>query len=258
MTTGRTLVKWLRMYVDGYDLSGYGRSVGPLSWSFDDVDMTAPMSDAAKGYLPSSIHISPGTYNGVLQSTTDSGVEISRIQSTGTSRDIMIPVGIRAAPAAGDPVFCCKSTHNGFQVVEDGGAMTVNGIFGEWDVSDLVTYPVPWGLLQEPYTTDTITTTGAALTYPGGIATAGGYMAYQIFAGGTGTWTIKITDCSSAGGSYADVEGLTVTVDASVPAAGIVQTTATTTAIDVYTKSVATEDVAGTLIFALALVRGIV
>jgi hypothetical protein len=255
MATGRTLEKWIRVYCDGYDLSGMGRTIGPLAWLFDDVDLTAPMSDAAKGSLPNLCNISPGTYNGVLQSTTDSGTEISKIQGAGVGRDIMIPCGIRAEPAAGDQVFCCKATHSGFGVVESGGAMTISGTFGAWDVSDLPSYPIPWGQLITAKST--ITGTGNQTGVNTGQDTArGGYMMYQVFTGTSGTWTLHLED-SPDNISYTDVEGLTVTVAAaSIPCAGIIQTTAITTQIEGYVRLVATEDVAGSIVLAVALVRG--
>ena len=52
MATGRTLQKWVRAYIDGYDMSGYSRSAGVLGWNYNEADLTCQMSDAAMGYLP--------------------------------------------------------------------------------------------------------------------------------------------------------------------------------------------------------------
>ena len=49
--TGRTLFKHSRVYIHGYDVSGYTRAYGPLDWTFDEVDLTA-LTDSVKGYLP--------------------------------------------------------------------------------------------------------------------------------------------------------------------------------------------------------------
>jgi hypothetical protein len=191
-------------------------------------------------------------FNGVLQATIDSGMELSAIQTAGVQRDIMIPIGIRAAPAAGDPCYCCKATHSGFTVMEDGGAMMVNATFGSWDASDTVIYPIPWGQIIVAKSTITVTTTSAAVL---GTSCTGGYMMYQVFSGSSGRWTIKLQD-SVDDNVYADIEGLTVMIaDASSPTAGIVQTTATTNTVDNYIKCVMTEDSAGTIILAVALVR---
>ncbi len=223
MATGRSLLKWLRVYCDGYDLSGMGRTIGPLACTFDSADLTAQMSDTVKGYLPNLCSISPGTYNGVLKSTTDSGVEVSRIQSAGTSRVLMIPWGIRGEPAAGDPVFACKSSHNGFQIAEDGGAVVINGVFGEWAASGAIGMQNPWGQLLIPNSSlATTTTSSSARDYTQASTLHGGFLVYQILTGSTGGWTIHVED-STNDSVWADVEGATVTIaDVSTPQAGIV------------------------------------
>ena len=66
MSVGRTKHKWERVYVDGYDLSGYGRTIGPLSWAYDEADLTAHMSDTVKGYLPNNANVNLGTFNAQL------------------------------------------------------------------------------------------------------------------------------------------------------------------------------------------------
>jgi hypothetical protein len=254
---GRSLSRWVRVFVDGYNLSGYGRSIGPLAVAFDTADLTAQMSDTVKGYLFGAPSITPGTFNGVMQSTTDSGTEISKIQTAGVSRDILVAIGDRAAPVAGNPAFVCKSTHSGFQVVEDGGAIAVNADFGEWDASDIPNYSSPWGImLTAEYDSFDETLSGSVINT--GLDTSlGGFFMYQVLPGGSGRWVVKVMDDPDGGSGYADVEGLTVTIsDASVPQAGIIQTTAITTQIEPYVKLFCTEDAAGTLILAAALVRG--
>ena len=231
MATGRTLEKWARVYVDGYDLSGYGRSIGPLLWEFDTADLTAPMSDAVKGVLPNHCNISPGVFNGVMQSTTDSGVEVSRIQTAGVTRDIMIPIGIRAAPAAGDPVYVCKASHGGLHVVEDAGAMAINATFGGWDVSDLPSYTSPWGVLVHALGAETAANTGDGVNN-GWTTTTGGMFAYQVTSVTREEATnmvIKLQSCASADGDFADVTGATVTIETTDVTAGIIQVASSVT-----------------------------
>lgn len=259
MATGRTLPKFARIYIDGYDLSGYSRDIGPLLWEFDAADLTAQMNDAAKGYLPNLCNISPGTLNGVLQSTTDSGIEISEIQTAGTTRDIMIPVGIRAAPAIGDPVFCCKSSHNGFHVVENGGAMTITTEFGAWDASDPTAYPVPWGVLLHANggyitavnssTTDTVDN--------GAQTTKGGYLAYQI-TGRDATGSLSVQhSATNVNGDFVDLGGCVVTLGAgAINLAGIQQTTLPTTTVERFIRWQITISTGIYYTFALAFVRG--
>ena len=51
MTAGKThLMRWMRLYAGGYDLSGDARTFGTLLNNYVDVDLTG-WSDAAKNYL---------------------------------------------------------------------------------------------------------------------------------------------------------------------------------------------------------------
>jgi hypothetical protein len=255
--TGRTLSRFERVYVDGYDLSGYGRSIGPLGVEFAVIDLTAPMSDAMKGYLLGMPSITVGTFNGVMQSSTDVGTEISVIQSAGSAHDIMVAIGDRAAPAIGVPVFCAKSAHSGFHVVEEGGAITVTAEFADVDASDIGDYNDPWGVLLHTKlaTTAANTGTGDSVLSPRGTTSLGGYMMYQIFSGDmTGKISVEHSD-DNVNANFVGVGGLEYTLG-SFPAAGIIQTTAKTTAINQWTRWQLTIGSGTTLTFALALVRG--
>jgi len=233
--------------------------VGLLTWEFDFSDLTAQMSDAVKGGLPNLCNISPGVFNGVMQSTTDASNEVSRLQLPGTQRDIMIAQGIRAAPATGDPVFCCKSSHSGFHVVEDSGAITLNAIFGGWDASDMSGYDKPWGVLLYPYgynyavantsTTDTVDNLAAS--------TAGGFMMYQI----TECDIVGTISVQSAANNddleFATLSGCTLAITAaSTYIAGIVPTTLVTTPVGRYLRWQLAITSGTVLHFALAFVRG--
>ena len=69
---GRTVPKWVRVYMDGYDLSGYSRTIGPLKHEYEEADLTAQMSDAVMGVMPNLPSISPGknrvSINGAMSS----------------------------------------------------------------------------------------------------------------------------------------------------------------------------------------------
>src|SRR5687767_12028629 len=103
MATGRTVSRWTRVYVSGYDLSGYSRSIGPLMWTFDEADGTT-LGDAVKNAYPNHPVINIGTLNAVLDNTTARSHDV--IGTSQNKRVVMVPIGIRAEPAQGDPVFC--------------------------------------------------------------------------------------------------------------------------------------------------------
>ena len=65
MATGRTVgSKYTRVYVDGYDMSGYTRSVGELAHGFNAGDIAA-LDDSVVGALPGQANISIGDINQV-------------------------------------------------------------------------------------------------------------------------------------------------------------------------------------------------
>jgi len=100
--TGRTVSKHSRVYIDGYDMSEYTVSIGALTWTFITSEK-ASLTDEVKNSLPCHAEISPNTLSGFLDNTTNGLHELLN-GGTGT-RTVMIPIGMRAAPVEGDPVF---------------------------------------------------------------------------------------------------------------------------------------------------------
>ena len=229
MATGRTVPKWVRFYQAGYDMSGYARTVGPLKWEYEPAEITAVMGDAVKGYLPGRASISCGTLNGVFDSKATSGLHV--IASTvAQSEVVMIPIGIRAAPAAGDPVFRGEFVQLGYHAVEEGGAVFANIPFGEWDVSKLLSHSrsKPWGILIHALLARTAANTAVGIDDYGAATALGGYMMYQITAG-DGTATITIEDAATnSNANFAALTGATTgELDCSTVQKGVVDLTAT-------------------------------
>jgi hypothetical protein len=216
--TGRTVAMWTRVYADGYDLSGYARTIGPLEIEYDIADMTV-MEDTFKESLPNHPTIRAGTLNTVLDSTALVGGHT--VLKTMTDRQIMVPVGISAAPALGDPVFCGKFRQNSYSGAEAGGAVMANAKLGGWIDTYSKSYDIPWGWMLLPYTD---TGVNAANGIQKGGCT-GGWFAYQLFDfTGAGTVTVSLQDSAAEGGVYANVVGgVTGAIDTGdIPVAGAV------------------------------------
>lgn len=258
MAVGRTHPKWVRFYMAGYDMSGYARTVGPLKWEYEEAEITAQMGDSVKGYLPGKASISPGVLNGVFDSTATSGLHV--IASTvAQSEVVMIPIGIRAAPAAGDPVFMGEFTQLGYHAVEEAGAIFANVPFGEWDVSDLLSHArsKPWGVLIHAKAAVTAVNTAVGIDDYGAATALGGYMMYQVFAG-DGTATITIEDASTnSNANFAALTGATSgELDCSSVQKGVVDLTAAQ-AVKQYLRWQISFGTAETVTFALAFCRTI-
>ena len=206
MAVGRTLPKWWRVYANGYDLSGYTRTIGPLSVEYDAADVTAYMGDTVKGYLPNTAHISPGTLNAVFDNTATTGLYALTQATAGSQRNLMVAIGVRGAPADGDPCFCGQFGQEAFQVTEDGGAVTATIPYTGWaaDGSTLL-FSQPWGTLLHANAARTSVqgaNAGDGFNNLSGMATTtqGGFFMYHVFAssGAGHTATLSVDDGTSA------------------------------------------------------------
>lgn len=256
MATGRTVAKWLRFYMDGANLSTYGRTVGPLKWEYEEADLTAQMGDSVRGYLPDTVSLGIGTAD-MLFYVGASGLP-SLYATRGSGHDVMIPVGIQAAPAAGDPVYVGKFQAVNFQPMEDGKAAVIAVNWAEWDGSDLPSYTGPWGNMLHALGAEIAQNASTGDHDYGAATTKGGYMAYQINAG-DGNATLNVQHSATAVGvDFVNLGGCTTgNIDCSVQSAGIVNTTTTTTTVNRYTRWQIVFDTATTVTFAMAFVRGI-
>lgn len=255
MATGRTTPNWLRAYLDGYDLSGDVRTIGPLDILYED-DTTAGLNWSVKGTLLGRCTASIGTLNAILNSATAGIHAVTAFQTPG-ARNVMLPIGIRAAPAAGDPVFAGV-----FEQISYGSehGETLTGVtmkFGSMDVAAALNYDDLWGLMLHALGAETGANTGSGID---GLAasTAGGWMMYQVSAvQGTGTYEISIDDSTAAGSGFGALSGMTTGALAhtTVPCAGIIQI-ATNAAVKRYTRWQLALTGITSLTFALAFMRG--
>jgi len=254
MTTGRTVSRWARAYVSGYDISGSARSLSPLIYTFDEADLTA-LSDGAKGRLPAGVNLGIGTINANFDNAAGNGAH-SVLSSAGVSRNVMIPIGIQAAPAQGDPVYMGCFQQASYQAAENSGAMTVSIAFDDYDAASQIRYDNPWGVLLHAASAVTAANTSAGVD--GGAASAfGGYLMYQVFAGnGTATISVDKSTTTNVNASFSALSGATTgELDFSTPQAGIIQL-ANPSAVGQFLRWQISLNSATSVTFALAFVRG--
>lgn len=255
MATGRTTPNWLRVYADGYDLSGYANQVGPLMQEFG-FDTFRAFTDEVLNGLNGHADLGIGTLNGILDNSTSGLHEVAN--NTLAKRVCMVAVGIRAAPAQGDPAYCGEFEQGGYQAVPaDEGLVAVSIPFRKASgVGSHLAYDKPWGTLLHAKGAETAV--NAATGDDKGAATArGGFLCYQLFSS-NGTVTLKVQDAATnADGSFADLSGATSgSITAAVtPKSGIVAL-ATTATVRRYLRWQLVFGTATTATFALAFVRG--
>lgn len=223
MATGRTVKRWVRVYVDGYDMSGYTRDIGPLSVTYDEVEQLA-LSDGVRGALPNQPDISIGTLNGLFDNTASSGIH-AVLGSAGVSRDVLVAIGIRAEPAAGDPAFMGAFNHNGYHIAPAGGDIALTVPFGKTSPAEAMLYEKPWGVLLHANGEEEGANSAAGIDDYGAPTAAGGFLVYQILSvTGTGTVTISVDD-SANNSAWTALSGATsgAIAHTAVPCAGIIQ-----------------------------------
>jgi hypothetical protein len=222
MATGRTVEKYTRVYVDGFNMSGYSRAISPLEIVYDEADMTAPMSDTIKGYMRNHAHVNLGVLNALFDNTVTTGIHAA-LGSSGISRDVLVAKGIRAAPAEGDPVFGGTFIHKGYQVEEAGGTVLVSCPWSGWAATAAsLLFANPWGILLHASGAETGANVGTGHDNPEAGATAlGGLFVYQVLAG-DGTATLSVDDSADNAAFLALSGATTGVIDCSSRTAGLV------------------------------------
>lgn len=204
MAVGRTLEKWTRVYMDGFDVSGFGRTIGPLDTIYNEVDLTAQMSDTVQGFMRGRATVNVGIFNAVFDNTATTGIH-AVLQAAGDARTVLVAKGQLAEPADGDVVFGGTFEQGAYQLEEDAEAVTVSVPFVGWAVDAAgLAYTNPSGLLLHANAARTSGTganaANSGISNPEGGATAlGGYFLYEVLAGsgGDGTATLSVDDSAN-------------------------------------------------------------
>ncbi|MHC4464840.1 MAG: hypothetical protein ACYS30_25935 [Planctomycetota bacterium] len=252
---GRTVTRYIRVYVDEFDMSGYSRNCGPLTVAFDEAEMTT-YSDAIKGYLPNHPNVTPGTLNTVLDNTATVGSHIV-LSSVPAERIMTVAFGDRADPIKAAPVFTGNFLQSSYQATEDGGAVVATIPFQMWGANSTTIYAKPWGSLLHPLAAVTAVNSAVGIGWTGAAAsTSGGYMTYHVTAS-DGTATIKVQDSAvNADGDFGDLVGATTgVVDFSSGGSGMVELGNTAT-VKRYLRWQIVLGTATTITFVLSFVRG--
>lgn len=257
MVTGRTTDNHMRFYADGYDWSGMSRSCGPLEQTYEEGNQTT-LTSGVQCYLLGQATLGIGTLNGVFDNTETTGLHVLA-SGAGVMRTVMIPIGIRAAPAQGDPVYMGEFEQKDYQATTGGVATYVTIPFTKTSVrATSLVYDKPWGYLLHAKGAETAVNTAIGIDSETGAATAfGGYLMYQVFAG-DGTATIKVQDAATnLNASFADLSGATSgEIDCSTPQRGVVAL-GTTATVRQFLRWQIVLGTASTVTFALAFCRAL-
>jgi hypothetical protein len=241
MATGKTNSRWYRLIVDEVDLSGDSRQIGEFGVNYQ----TAPVEGWSDGVMYFTIgqaeHMLSG-YQAVFNNTASTGshTELSGIEEYIVS----LPIGIRAAPAVGDPAFLASFEQLNYLV--DG----TDGVLANVEFAKSITdidHEAAWGVTLAPGTSLSATTNGTSVD--NAASSANGAMAHlHVTATSSGNWTLKVQD-STDDAAWSDL--ITFSADGSAVTAEAADVAGT---VDRYVRFQATR-VAGTTSFWVTFVR---
>ena len=194
----RTLPRWVRVYLDGYDVSHFLSGVGPLVWEYETAPISAWNDNVVGAVLDRAI-VTPTRLEGIFDPGA-SGLH-AIMAAAGSSFVLSVAVGTAAAPALGDPVFCGVFENTSYKADPSPGMLAAPADFGGADPAELTGYESPWGSLLLPKTfVDADPYLGGSIDNLAATQ-AGGFAVVHVF-GGTGQSTITV-EHSTNGSSWA-------------------------------------------------------
>lgn len=256
MARGRSIPAFERVYIDGYDMSGYTIDAGERGVEFTEGTAYC-MSDAIKGSLLGQGIVSFGPLNGVFDNTSTSGIHVLANAAQGVRRNVMHVRGVQAVPAIGDDVFCWPLYQSSYKMTQGDDTVTVNLAFAP-DSTASLNYKQPFGALLHAWGNETAANTANTNADGGAESTRGGWLMYQIYSiTGSGTVTISVDD-SANGTSWLALSGATsgAIATASAPIAGFIQLSTTATVRRYLRWQMALGGSATACTFILAFMRG--
>lgn len=257
MATGRTLGEFQRLYVDGYDLSGYVMDTGERGVEYAEYEAKT-LADPINGVLAGKPTVTLGPINGVFDNTATSGHHVLAAAAQGARRNCLLAIGVRGVPVFGDDIFCAPMYQLAYKAAPGDGIVTARIDFGGVDQTANLNYDEFWGKLLHAYGAETGANTANTNVNNGGATAYGGWMMYHIRSiAGTGTATISLDD-SANGTTWAALSGATsgAIATASAPTSGIVQLAKTATVRQYLRWQIALGGSATGCTFVLGFMRG--
>lgn len=206
------LMRYTRLYVGGYDLSGDSRTFGSATSVFDPIDLTG-WDEYVRNYVADGL-LQAGLlgYQALMNDAT--GQAFNRLKTAGDSNSSQLSLcfGGGGEPAAGDPAYILPSVQLNDMAAVDGGAAVLSGVDFMPDTSQFSTnYAKSLGHVMRGPTSLTATlTVSSSNTVDGGAQTTDGFIAIlHIIATASGNFAFKLRD-SADDSAFADLGSFTL------------------------------------------------
>lgn len=229
----RTHEKWSRVYISGYDMSGYAHKFGEYGFSCATSPMAA-LSDQAKNVVVGQATIEPGGVDAFLAPANTGGGEVGfhELLKSGTGTFIYtLCFGVLAEPVANDLIFSYPLELSSYKAQDGEGYNTVSIAWaGPTSTNSLLSagFAMPFGRILNPKSAKSAVNSSTGIDDVGASTALGGVFVYHLFSS-NGTVTLKAQHAATnLDGSFADITGATSgSINGSTtPAAGMVATAA--------------------------------
>ena len=175
--TGKTSGRYARFLSNGYDLSGDMRSISAVGSRFNEADVTG-WSDSVMQYLSDNGEVLLEGFTALMNNTatatgpTAAGANVLMVTTDSFYNSVFL--GIRSAPAIGNPSFASVFESGGFTTSGGGGeAMVMQGTF--YGSGIIAPTAHVWGHALAVGTE--LTATGQGGSIDNGASSANGYIA---------------------------------------------------------------------------------
>lgn len=226
-------LRWARLYVDEFDLSGDSRTFSSLDNAYAEVNRTGWTHSVSHFICNDQRVVGLKGYQAMLNDVA--GGAFAELKARDTSRLSML-FGGGGAPATGDPAYLMRSIDMGEAISFDAGLAILTGDFNS-DAGDYnVSADSPLGVVLHPATSITETTTGTSVDNAAA-TTGGGHANMHITAvGASAVWAFKLQH-STNDSDWSDITGGGFTLTGSAVASESIEFTGT---INQYTRVLCT------------------
>ena len=200
----------VRLYVEGYDLSGDANALSGLGYTSELLDVTTLDVEAKKrivGIADAEVSVDaffdPASNLSHAVWTSNSGKQPTADQ------DVLVPMG----SAVGDPCVGLVSKQGTMTTTRSpGSAISASATYTTSDGSGL-----EFGTMLTAHD-DTHSSAGSGSVMDGGAATSNGGAGYlHLFSLASGSVTVKIQECATSDGSYTDLVTFSTVAAAAAP-----------------------------------------
>ena len=197
------ILRWTRLYVDEFDLSGDSRTYSSLDNAFAEISRTGWSHTVNHFICDDQRAIGLKGYQAMLNDAAAGA--FAELKARDTARLSML-FGGGGAPAYGDPAYLLRSVDMGEAVTFDAGLAILSGDFNA-DAGDYnVSANDPLGVVLHGADSKTSTITGTSVEHQAATTAGGHAIMHMIAVGASAVWAFKLQH-SANDSDWSDITG---------------------------------------------------